>query len=436
MLEEKLQSVDPSTIVISNERPRQRKELGEIKKMMESIKTYGQLQPIVVTRDSMELVMGGRRLAACILGGFQAMICYSDEVDPLILQEMELEENVQRKSLTPAEESIAISNLVISRQARLGKPVQGKEGGYTLEHAAEDIGKTKGTVIEAMNIAEMLKSFPNLSEAKTKSEIKTAYKGLQKVQNNIEALSTFERLTKVNKRFSIVNANAIEHMAKMGDNSVDLLFTDPPYGINIDKMAMSVGGHTGGNLSTTGIKYDDSTENALGLYQILATESVRFCTESAHAYVFLGPSHFQAVKEMFNEAGWICSERPVIWIKQGSGQNNAPDSWFSSAYEMLLFARKPESKLILQGKPDWIQCDKVLPSERIHQAEKPVPLCKELISRTSIPGQVMYDPFCGSGALIEAACEMKLFPSGCELAVESYAAALGRMTKWEEKKDV
>lgn len=432
MLDNKLRTVDPSTIKISEERPRQRKELGEIKKMVESIKTYGQLQPIVVTRN-MELVLGGRRLAACILGGLKAKIAYSDEVDPLVLQEMELEENVQRKNLTPAEESIAIDNLVKLRQSRLGTPTQGKEGGYTLEHAAKDIGKTKGTVIEAMNIAEMLRSFPNLSEAKTKSEIKTAYKGLQKVQENISALSTFEKLVKVNKRFKIDNANAIEHMLEREDNSVDLLFTDPPYGINIDKMAMSVGGHTGGDLTTTGIKYDDSPERALDLYLLLATESTRFCNNTAHAYIFLGPSHFQAVKEMFNEAGWICSERPVIWIKQGSGQNNAPDHWFSAAYEMVLFARKPESKLILQGKPDWIQCDKVLPSERIHQAEKPVALCKELISRTSIPGQTMYDPFCGSGALIEAACEMKLFPTGCELAVESYAAALSRMTKWEDK---
>ena len=80
----------------------------------------------------MELVAGGRRLAACIIAGLQAQVCYSDEMDPLILQEVELEENVQRKQLTPAEESIAIASLVTLRQSRLGKPTQGKEGGYYL----------------------------------------------------------------------------------------------------------------------------------------------------------------------------------------------------------------------------------------------------------------------------------------------------------------
>ena len=432
MLEEKLHTIDPAKITVRKGTTRQRKDLGKIQKLVESFEEFGQLQPIVVDRD-LNLIAGGRRLAACVLGGFQAKICYSDEVDPLKLQEMELEENVQRKDLTPAEESIAIANLVQLRQARLGKPTQGREGGATLDSIGEAIGKTKGTIIDAIKIADMVKSFPDLAEAKTKSEIKAAYKGLQRVQSNIEALSTFEELIKTNKSFNIVNANAVEHMLTVEDSSIDLLFTDPPYGIDIDKMAISVGGHTGGKLTTTGIKYDDSAENALYLYEVLAKESVRFCKDNAHAYVFCGPSHFQAIKEMFNGAGWICSERPVIWIKAGSGQNNNPDAWFSSAYEMLLFARKPESKLVLWGQPDWIQCNKVTNTERTHQAEKPMELCKELISRVSKPGQKMYDPFIGSGALIESACEMKLFPLGCELAVESYATAVARMTKWQEK---
>ena len=45
----------------------------------------------------------------------------------------------------------------------------------------------------------------------------------------------------------------------------------------------------------------------------------------------------------------------------------------------------------------------------------------------------LYDPFTGSGAILEAGCELKLIPTGCELTVESYATALARMTKWKER---
>jgi ParB family chromosome partitioning protein len=425
--------IDPVQIKVADDRPRQRKDLGEIAKMVESIKTFGQLQPIVISRNN-ELIAGGRRLAACMLGGFKARVCYKDTIDPLLMQEMELEENVQRKALTPAEECVAIKTLVELKRKIYGTPVQGQEGGYTLDKAAQTIGKTRGSVIEAIQIAELLEQFPDLSECKTKSEIKSAAKGLQRTVDNLSALSKYEMaITKTNE-FVLVNRDARDHMKGVPENSIDLLFTDPPFGINIDKMAMSIGGHTGGDLTTTGIKYDDSPEYAISLYAALAANSIRFCKDTAHAIIFCGPSHFWTIKNMFNEVGWICSERPVIWIKQGSGQNNNPDAWFSSSYEMMLFARRENSKLVLFGKPDWIQCNIVTPTERNHQAEKPVALIKELISRVCMPGQYMYDPFMGGGSIIQSAVEMKLFAMGCELAIESYAAAVARMAKLKGEK--
>jgi len=423
----------PEKVTVHKDLPRHRKELGEIEKMMDSITTFGQLQPIVINRDN-ELIAGGRRLAACLMLGIKARVCYKDTIDPLLMRELELEENLQRKALTPAEEVFAIDELVQLKQQKYGKPVQGKEGGFTLENAAETIGKTKGNVIESLQIADMIRSFPDLSKAKSKSEIKKAYKGLQRIEENITALAGFEETLKTQKHFTLDNANALEHMTKQKDKSIDLLFTDPPYGIDIDQVAMTTGGKTGGDLSTTGIKYDDSKEQALDLYIELAHESYRFTTDKAHAFIFCAPSNFESIKDYFERVGWLVAPRPVIWIKGTSGQNNQPDYWFSSAYEMLLFARKPLSRIQIPGKPDWVQCPIVSHTERIHQAEKPLPMLKELISRVATPGMSLYDPFAGSGAILEAACEMKLIPSGCELAVESYAGALNRMTKWKEKK--
>ena len=58
---------------------------------------------------------------------------------------------------------------------------------------------------------------------------------------------------------------------------------------------------------------------------------------------------------------------------------------------------------------------------------------KELIARTTLPGQYIYDPFAGSGSTIEAAAEMKVFSIGCEIDVKSYAAMITRMQVWKEK---
>ncbi len=421
--------MDPTEIKISDELPRHRKELGEIKDLLASIEQLGQIQPVVINRNN-ELIAGGRRLAACLLGGRKVRVCYRDTVDPLLMREMELEENLQRKALTPAEEACAIKDLVELKQKLYGKPTPGIKGGFTLTDAAEIIGKTKGTVIEALNIAAMVNEFPDLAECKTKAEIKSAVRGLQRVKQNITALKTYTEVVNKIDEVTLVNKPAEEYLPSIPSESVDLFFTDPPYGIDIHDVAITVGGVTGGNLTTTGITYTDGEDYAKSLLEFLVVESYRVTKPTGHAYIFCAPSHFYWLSERMTSAGWLVAPRPVVWTKKETGQCNQPDKWFSSTYEFILFARKADSRLVLQ-RGDWIHCNPVLPSVRTHQAEKPVELCKELISRTCLPGQRMIDPCVGSGALLEAGLQMKLFVMGCEKEVDSYATAIARLAKFK-----
>jgi len=424
--------VDPNIIKVKEELPRIRTELGEVEKLLASFERYGQLQPIVVNRN-MELIAGGRRLAACILGNRKALIAFNDTIDPLRMRELELEENLQRKALTPAEELLAIDEIHKLKQKLHGESTSGREGGWTIQKTAEIVGRSKQSISDDLQLAEAIKQFPSLKECTTKSEIRKAVKGMTKLVERMEAVSQYEKKIerRTNKLFSVECCDAYEHMKRQTTNSVDLLLTDPIYGINIDKIAMGIGGETGG-LSTAGYKYEDTPEEAIRQYKALASESARFCKTTAHAIVFTSPTNFCFLRDAFRTAGWLCSDRPFIWIKNESGQNNNPDYWFSAAYEIALFARRPDSRLVEEGKPDWMQVPPVLPSERMHQAQKPVPLLKELIARTTLPGSILYDPFMGSGSSIIAGLDMKMFPIGCDIAEESYATTLHRLSEWEK----
>jgi ParB/RepB/Spo0J family partition protein len=424
--------VDPSTIKIKDDLPRVRNDLGEVEKLLESFNRYGQLQPIVVNRD-MELIAGGRRLAACLLGGRKALIVYKDTMDPLIMREMELEENLQRKSLTPAEELMAIDEIHKLKQSKYGESVSGRQGGWTVEKTAELVGRTRTSILDDLKLADALKQFPDLSSCSTKSEIRKAVKGMEKLVQRMSAVSEYEKKIegKTTRLYSVECADAFDHMLRQTTKSIDLLLTDPLYGIDIDEIAIGAGGVTGG-FSGSGIKYSDTKDEAIKQYKVLAKESFRFCKDNSHAFVFTSPSNFGAAKHLFSEAGWLCSDRPLIWIKNESGQNNNPSMWFSAAYEIILFARKPAARLVIEGKPDWIQMQPVLPSEKMHQAQKPLSLLKELISRTTLPGSISYDPFMGSGSSIIAGLDMKLFPIGCDIAQESYSTTMFRLIEWQK----
>lgn len=426
--------VDPTAIKVKEGLERIRTEMGDIKKLSGSFDKYGQMQTVLVNRN-LELIAGGRRLAACLETKHRVKVLFSDITDPIIMREMELEENIQRKSLTAAEEIMAISELHELKQKIHGETTLGKEGGWTMQQTAETIGKTRASVSENLDLAEALKNFPVLGTCKTKSDIKRAMKGLRRISESVTAITEYEKTVQNTKElYALHHVDCLEFMKTIKDKSVDVLFTDPPYGIDIHKTQIALGGKTGGELTTAGFKYNDDFDESMRKIQILATESARFVKDNGFAVVFCAVSNFWIVRPIFEAAGWDCSRRFIVWGKNDSGQNNAPDKWMTAGYETMLFARKIDSKLVLEGKVDLIQVPNVTPSKRIHHAEKPVLLLKEVLSRLCLPGAVVVDPFVGSCALIEAAIELKLFPIGCEHLLEAYSTGKQRIINYLKAK--
>ncbi len=427
MKEETVFYIDPLKITVKKGLERYRRDLGDLKELGKSLKETGQIQPIIVNRKH-ELIIGGRRLAACILTGIKVKVIYEDIVDPAKMRLWEIEENLKRKEFTPAEYALAVEELHKLMQEKEGKSTSGKTGGHTLDDTAKILGKSRGSVISELERAEMVKAFPELVKAKKKNEFTKTAKGLQKLQVAMTSLKGYEKtVTEKKDLFKLHNTDAVEHMRSLPNGCKDILLTDPPYGIDYDKNLLGIGGKTGG-LPSVGFKpSDDKAEDALFLYRELARESFRFTTPQAHGFVFCGPEHFWTIRQIFITAGWRVYIKPLIWIKSGTGQCNVPSAWPSSCYEMLLYIRKDNSRLVKEGQPDWIECSRVPPSNRIHYNEKPISLLLNLLERVSLPGQQLYDPFSGSGASIEAGLRMKLICEGTELSLEAYAVASKRV---------
>ncbi len=419
----------PTNIRVAGGLDRYRKDMGDLEALSKSIKGTRQILPIVVTRD-MDLIDGGRRLAACLLLGIDVKYVFEDVLDEFEMRELELEANCHRKDYTPAEEVLAIRDLHRLKQAKHGEAFAGPgDDGHSYADTAKLLGKSKKTVMNAIDMAAMVEAFPELAKAKTKTQIQKAAKGLAKLASAISNKDALEEAVKQHKDlFQLIKMNAILHMKEMKDNSVHILCTDPPFGIEVDKMSMNLGSKTGGDFTTSGFKLTDDMPKALYLYQLLAHESFRFTVHDAHGYVFVAPEHFNTIRLMFMAAGWRVHVKPIIWIKRASGQCNVPHAWPSSCYEMCLYIRKDDSRLIQEGKPDWLECPPVPENKRIHSWQKPVELLKTLLERVSLPGQILYDPFFGSASAIEAAVKLNLFAIGCDDSEECYAYGLQRMS--------
>lgn len=418
--------LNPTTIKIKDGLNRFRQDLGEVRKLSDSITRYGQLQPIGITHDK-ELVWGGRRVAACILAELDVLAVYQDDVDEILHRELEIEENLQRKNFTPGEEALAVAELHKLKQEIYGKATQGKKSdGWSLDRTAEVLGVTRGSVIDSLHIAEMIKIFPDLKDASTKSEIKKTAKVMTKLGETIASLRKHEETSKTQSQYTVVHQEAEYFLASQPVGRYHCFLIDPPYGINIQDTMMGIAGATGGE-NSSGIKFDDSQREMELSISLLAKELYRITAFDAQGYIFVAPEFFYPIRNVFISAGWKAHIKPIIWIKNASGQSNQPSYWPSSCYEMILFLRKEDARLVAEGRPDWIQCTPIIGESKLHPAEKPVPLLMELLDRIALPGQYMLDCFCGSGSALEAGVKKKLFVSGCDKLLECYAVTLKRM---------
>jgi ParB family chromosome partitioning protein len=92
-------------------RKRIRKKMGDIETLAESLKSHGQISPIVISRKNV-LIAGGRRLEAAKRLGWRTInaVIFENSTE-LSRLELEIEENTQRRDFTMEELAEATKKL-------------------------------------------------------------------------------------------------------------------------------------------------------------------------------------------------------------------------------------------------------------------------------------------------------------------------------------
>jgi ParB-like chromosome segregation protein Spo0J len=179
-----VQSIAVSDINVGT---RRREDFGNIEALAASIAKYGLFHPLIVD-DKNNLVAGERRLVACTSLGWTEIDCrpYSDLTEDE-RHEIELEENLQRKDLTPFEvsknlvrltqvaEKIIQSEFPSKSDEKSDTPKIGRpEKAISEEKVAERVGIPRSTVHNAKAHVKAVETYPELKDAPQKQAIETA----------------------------------------------------------------------------------------------------------------------------------------------------------------------------------------------------------------------------------------------------------------------
>jgi site-specific DNA-methyltransferase (adenine-specific) len=213
---------------------------------------------------------------------------------------------------------------------------------------------------------------------------------------------------------SVVEGDAAAVSGKLG--TIDLLVTDPPYGMNWV---------SGRGVQFGSIRGDDGSMSIVDFLRPV----VKVLRRGRHIYCF-GAKDFGDLP--------ISGTTELIWDKGIISLGNLECPWGLS-HERILFGvynlsasdrkRGGGNLAARMRKKSVLHCDR-LHSEavKLHPTQKPVAILRELIESSSMIGEIVFDPYCGSGStLIAARVEGRHFlgidiePKYCEIARQRLA---------------
>ena len=426
---------------------RQRRDLGDITGIANSIDKIGQIQPVVLEErpEGFCLIAGERR--------FRAMqLLRRTEIEGILKSELsdeqriliELEENIKRKQLVWTEEVAAVARYVDLEK----KPI---------ELCAEDLGIHPTSVSKMVVVAKALSTNKKLLEApnwtaaysqirndnaKLESDIMESVFadeiGSEGTEDDIDPFADFPMVaarpdtgpgiivgpvgpsgpyvaaptgfaspgallpTPARKApdapFRAECQSFLDWAPSYSGKRFNLIHCDFPYGLNMDKA----------NLQNSASRWDtaedgryaDSPELFDSLVSVFFKNQANFVADSAHCIFWTAHKNYGRIASRFAYFGWNVCEVPLIWHKTDNA-GIAPDvyRWPRRTYEIAVFASFGDRKIskikaASYGGPT---------TKEHHLSEKPLAMLEHFLEMTCDSYTEILDPTCGSGTALTVA---------------------------------
>lgn len=217
-------------------------------------------------------------------------------------------------------------------------------------------------------------------------------------------------------RFQLANLDAVEWLRTLPAECADALITDPPYE-SLEKHR-AVG-------TTTRLKHSAASSNDWFeifpncRFEELFQEVWRVLRKNSHFYLFCDQETMFVAKPIAESLGFKFW-KPLVWDKMKIGMGYH----YRARYEFILFFEKGKRKLNNLGVADVIEHPRI---HRGYPTEKPPEVAEVLVRQSTEQGQLVLDPFMGSGSTGVAAARNGRNFWGNDLSKQSFSLATSRL---------
>ena len=218
-----------------------------------------------------------------------------------------------------------------------------------------------------------------------------------------------------------VHGDCLTLLSALPDNSIRLLLTDPPYGVDFQSNRRTA------SAKADKIAGDESPQDAAMLLRDMLQSVVGKMADDSRILVFTSQAYYSLFRAIITEAGYT-SGRTLTWLKENHGSGNLQD--FAPQTEWIINAWR--------GKPSIShRISDVLDYRREHRTthptEKPTQLMMDLIKVLTLPDELVVDPFAGTGVTVEAARRLGRKAYGIEKSKTWYDEGIVRLEGVQRK---
>ena len=374
---------------------RYRKDLGDIDSLAENISQVGLLQPVVITENN-ELIDGQRRILAYQKLGKTEIPCFKVNLEKIVLGEFSA--NHYRKDWTYSE-IVAIKRAIEPYERKKakermlsGKPSVNLTKGRSIDSVGKIVGASRNTIKKAEEIVTAAEQTPEryqplLDKIDSKQlSVDKAYNKLnkEKKREELKSIKTNIELSPENCKLFCNDFTKIDSET-IPDNSIYLIFTDPPYG-----------------------------EQYLYLYEYLARLAVRVLKHGGSLVLYAGHIILDEVFNIFSRHKTDLQYWWTLAVKHnGAKQRVHARSVFAEWKPLIWYTKGQKPTNILDTMFDHIESS---PPDKISQEwaqskEEP----EHIIRYLTVENQIVLDPMMGSGTTGIAALKLNRKFIGIEI---------------------
>ena len=141
---DKLKNLKITEVEPNRDQPRKHFDQEALEELSQSIKEYGLIQPIVVTKKDgyYSIIAGERRWRASKMAGLDEIPAIIRDDDEKVNSEISLIENMQREDLNPYEKALGIRTLIDNY-------------GFSQEEVAKKLGKGRSTIANWVRVLNL-----------------------------------------------------------------------------------------------------------------------------------------------------------------------------------------------------------------------------------------------------------------------------------------